>query len=52
MCHVDSDDEDYLNGMVISDRLEKVLERATKTTNNKSKRDQREEIAAPKYREK
>lgn len=47
-----SDDEDYMNGMVESDRLEKVLERVAQTAKNEFKREQREEIATPKYQEK
>lgn len=47
-----SDDEDYINGMVESDRLEKVLERVAKTAKNEFKSDEREEIATPKYQAK
>ena len=50
--HVDSDGEEYQEGIIVSDRLEKVLERVTKSTGGgrETRRDEREEVAEPQYR--
>lgn len=50
--HVDSDGEEYQEGIIVSDRLEKVLERVTKSTGGgrEFRKDEREEVAEPQYR--